>query len=166
MPPAPPVWGTIGLGFVGFAASALVTALLYVLGPCYEAPAAASRLCGGFGCGWLLATLIVGTRYSMGSVQIDTALLAIFPLISFLIYASNGYPAALVGVRPVSDAALRGSLKDLRNIPTVLFSLLLFFQFGNECSLAGWLPLFLIHRLGTSPEWPSSGWQVTFQHCF
>src|ERR1039457_7733027 len=27
----------------------------------------------------------------------------------------------------------------------------LFFQFGNEWSIAGWLPLFLIRRLGISP---------------
>jgi fucose permease len=35
----------------------------------------------------------------------------------------------------------------------VLFSLLLFFQFGNEWAIAGWLPLFLIHRLGANPVW-------------
>jgi fucose permease len=29
--------------------------------------------------------------------------------------------------------------------------LVLFFQFGNEWSMAGWLPLFLIRRLGISP---------------
>jgi fucose permease len=34
----------------------------------------------------------------------------------------------------------------------VLFALLLFFQFGNECSIAGWLPIFLIRRLGFSPS--------------
>jgi FHS family glucose/mannose:H+ symporter-like MFS transporter len=28
---------------------------------------------------------------------------------------------------------------------------LLFFQFGNEWSIAGWLPLFLVRRLGMSP---------------
>ena len=33
----------------------------------------------------------------------------------------------------------------------VLFSLLLFFQFGNEWAIAGWLPLFLSQRLGISP---------------
>jgi fucose permease len=33
----------------------------------------------------------------------------------------------------------------------VLFALLLFFQFGNESSLAGWLPLLLIRRVGLSP---------------
>jgi len=34
----------------------------------------------------------------------------------------------------------------------VLLALLLFFQFGNEWSIAGWLAIFLIHRLGASPE--------------
>jgi FHS family glucose/mannose:H+ symporter-like MFS transporter len=33
----------------------------------------------------------------------------------------------------------------------VLLSLLLFIQFGNEWSIAGWLPLLLIQRLGVSP---------------
>ena len=38
------------------------------------------------------------------------------------------------------------------NPGVVLFGLLLFFQFGNEWSIAGWLPLFLIRRLGMSPR--------------
>jgi fucose permease len=33
----------------------------------------------------------------------------------------------------------------------VLLSMLVFFQFGNEWSIAGWLPLYLIQRLGMSP---------------
>jgi fucose permease len=33
----------------------------------------------------------------------------------------------------------------------VLLALLLFFQLGNEWAIAGWLPLFLIQRLGISP---------------
>jgi len=33
----------------------------------------------------------------------------------------------------------------------VLFALVLFFQFGNEWSIAGWLPVFLIQRIGVSP---------------
>ncbi len=43
-------------------------------------------------------------------------------------------------------------LRDFQNPGAVLFSLLLFFQFGNEWSMAGWLPLFLIRRLGISPQ--------------
>jgi FHS family glucose/mannose:H+ symporter-like MFS transporter len=33
-----------------------------------------------------------------------------------------------------------------------MFSLLLFFQSGNEWALAGWLPIYLIRRLGLNPE--------------
>jgi fucose permease len=47
---------------------------------------------------------------------------------------------------------LRDILRDFTNPGAVLFALLLFFQFGNEWSIAGWLPLFLIRRLGISPE--------------
>jgi fucose permease len=42
-------------------------------------------------------------------------------------------------------------LAELRSPGAVLFSLVLFFQFGNEWAVAGWLPLFLSQRLGISP---------------
>ncbi len=48
---------------------------------------------------------------------------------------------------------MRQTLRSARSVAAVLFSLLLFFQFGNEWALAGWLPLFLIHRLGANPVW-------------
>jgi FHS family glucose/mannose:H+ symporter-like MFS transporter len=41
---------------------------------------------------------------------------------------------------------------ELRSPSAVLFSLVLFFQFGNEWAIAGWLPLFLSQRLGLSPS--------------
>jgi fucose permease len=54
------------------------------------------------------------------------------------------------------DSARQPSLgqafADFRSPAALLFALLLFFQFGNEWSIAGWLPLFLIQRLGISPE--------------
>ena len=34
----------------------------------------------------------------------------------------------------------------------MLFSRPSFVQSGNEWAIAGWLPLFLIHRLGVNPE--------------
>jgi FHS family glucose/mannose:H+ symporter-like MFS transporter len=40
----------------------------------------------------------------------------------------------------------------LKTPAAVLLSLILFCQLGNEWAVAGWLPLFLIHRLGISPE--------------
>jgi fucose permease len=48
---------------------------------------------------------------------------------------------------PLSEAA-----KNLRTVMAILFALLLFFQFASEWSIAGWLPVFLIDRLGLSPE--------------
>ena len=42
-------------------------------------------------------------------------------------------------------------MRDFRSLGALLFALLLFFQFGNEWSIAGWLPLFLVRRLGMSP---------------
>jgi fucose permease len=43
-------------------------------------------------------------------------------------------------------------MEDLRSPLAILFALLLFFQFGNEWSIAGWLPVLLIDRLGLSPS--------------
>jgi fucose permease len=42
-------------------------------------------------------------------------------------------------------------MRDLRSVLAILFALLLFFQFASEWSIAGWLPVFLIDRLGLSP---------------
>ncbi len=156
VPPISPVWRVTALGFVGAAGGALVTALLYVLEPNFaEAPASIANLAGVlFGCGCLVATLMGAITYFAGSLQIQTLLLAIIPLIYLAIYARNKYPAALEIVqRPREEAAIRETLRDLRSIAAVLFSLLLFFQFGNEWAIAGWLPLFLIHRLGSNPMW-------------
>lgn len=155
VPPVSAFWRLVGLVCVGVSGGALVTALLYVLEPYYEkTPAAAASLSGMlFGGGCLLATVVTGVTYFTGSVQIVTALLALIPLSFLAIYATNRYPAALVPTRRHHDTAALESLKDLRSIAAVLFSLLLFFQFGNEWAIAGWLPLFLIHRLGSNPEW-------------
>src|SRR5262249_13026063 len=51
----------------------------------------------------------------------------------------------------IAQPSLRQALEDFRSPGAVLFALLLFFQFGNEWSLAGWLPLLLIRRVGLSP---------------
>jgi fucose permease len=48
--------------------------------------------------------------------------------------------------------AVEPSRNSFRGIGGILFALLLFFQFGNEWAIAGWLPLFLIRRIGLSPQ--------------
>jgi fucose permease len=55
----------------------------------------------------------------------------------------------VTGLRP--EPPFRQAVADFRSRGAVLLALLLFFQFGNEWSIAGWLPVFLIHRLGVSP---------------
>lgn len=43
-------------------------------------------------------------------------------------------------------------MRDFKSPAAVLFALLIFFQFGNEWAIAGWLPVYLIQRLGIGPE--------------
>ncbi len=164
---APPVaagWRMLGLGIVGLSAGALATALLYGLEPYFvKAPAVTVNRAGiFFGCGCLLATLMVGLTYFAGSIRIETALLSVIPLIFALSYAGTRYPVALRPVKPRQQDPVRETLKDLRSIAAVLFSVLLFVQFGNEWAIAGWLPLFLIHKLGTNPVWAISALALYF----
>jgi len=156
VPPVAPLWRMVGLAFIGAAAGALATALLYLLAPYFAAaPAAMVNLTGVLFCwGCLLSTLIVSVTYFAGSVQIETGLLAIVPLLYFIIYAFNKLPVARQPVQAREEETRhRDTLRDVRSIGAALFALLLFFQFGNEWAIAGWLPLFLIHRLGINPVW-------------
>ena len=67
-------------------------------------------------------------------------------------FFTANYAKAKITPRPMlQQVPLSQLLRDFRNPGAILFSLLLFFQFGNEWSIAGWLPLFLIRRLGISP---------------
>jgi fucose permease len=152
-PPIPVWWRLLALSFVGVAGGALMSALIYVLEPSYEeSPAATINLAGMlFGLGCLLATLIVGVTYVFGAFRIQTALLAAIPLIFFVVYVRNQYAPAMTPVLRREEELRRESLRDLRSVAAVLFSLLLFFQFGVEWTIAGWLPMFLIRRLGTNP---------------
>ena len=155
-PPIPTAWRICGLACIGLSGGALTTALLYALEAYFlQAPAALANLAGLlFGGGCLLSTAMVGITYFAGSVQIETALLAIVPLIYFVLYANNKFPAALAPAEfSEEENRIRESLRSLRSIAAILFGLLLFVQFGNEWAIAGWLPLFLIHRLGVNPVW-------------
>lgn len=155
-PPAAAIWRMAGLGLLGAAGGLLATSLLYLLEPYFsKSPATAANRAGAlFGCGCLISTVMIGTTYFAGSVVIETALLALAPLIFFIAFFVNKSPTARQSVEIKEDETRRREmLRDMRSIAAVLFSLLLFFQFGNEWAIAGWLPLFLIHRLGVNPVW-------------
>jgi MFS family permease len=152
-PPVAPGWRIAGLAGLGMSAGGLTAALICAMEQAFAAaPAATANVAGLlFGCGCLLATLVTGIAYVAGSVRWGTASLAVLPLLYLFLYLRSSHPPARNRVEPRKEDPLREKLKDLRSIATVLFSLLVFFQFGNEWALAGWLPLFLIHRLGISP---------------
>jgi MFS transporter, FHS family, glucose/mannose:H+ symporter len=155
-PPAQPAWRIAGLAFLGAAAGLFMTALLHILQPYFaRASAVMANLAGVlFGCGCLLATLMLSVTYFASSVRIQTALLALAPLLFGILYLVNKHPGAR-SIAPLSSeqTLVREALRDLRSVAAVLFSLLLFVQFGNEWAIAGWLPLYLIHRLGSNPAW-------------
>ena len=164
-PPAGTGWRIAGLAVLGMSAGALTPALLHAMEPAFSAsPASTANIAALlFGCGCLVATLITGIAYAAESVRWATIALAALPLFYLFLYLRSSHPPARNRAEPRQEEdALRETLKDLRTIATVLFSLLVFFQFGNEWALAGWLPLFLIHRLGISPVLALAGLGLYF----
>jgi fucose permease len=148
-PPASPWLRVAGLLVMGFGAGLLNMALFYAISRSYQADAAGTVNRGGiwYGLGCMVVTLLVaGTFY----VPVSTMLLvmAVIPGIFAAIYANSRYVAPPEGAHPT----LRQALADFKSPGAVLFALLLFFQFGNEWSIAGWLPIFLIRRVGISPK--------------
>jgi FHS family glucose/mannose:H+ symporter-like MFS transporter len=148
-PPFSP-WGRVlGLALLGCAAGILHTAIFHAISPMYRHdPAATVNLAGilfGLGC-LVVALLVSGTFYAYTAPIIQLWIAAI-PGLFAVGYARTDFTQQTVP-HPPSPRAL---LSELRSPGAVLFSLLLFFQFGNEWAVAGWLPLFLIQRLGISP---------------
>ncbi len=153
-PPVAPGWRILGMFFVGLSAGSIGTSLLYGLEPWFCSEPAAALNTGGalFGAGCTLATLLVAATYFTGSVQIETALLAAVPMLYCAFLFRNRYePASKPFAKRGGEERRRSALKDTRSVAAVLFSLLLFLQSGNEFVIAGWLPLFVIQRLGANP---------------
>jgi len=152
-PPASPWWRVAGLLLLGIGAGLLNMALFHAISPSYQSDAAGTATKGGiwYGLGCLTATLLVASTLSVAGTSYVSSLLAfmaVVPAIFAAIYAKSFYPARQEGAQPT----LRQALEDFRSPGAVMLAALLFFQFGNEWSIAGWLPLFLIRRVGLSPE--------------
>jgi MFS family permease len=148
----PPIswwWRAAGMLVLGASAGCLNMALFHAISPSYQADVAGAVIRGGiwYGVGCLTATLLVaGTFYAYG-VRTILLFMAAAPALFAVLYARTRF-------EPVAERAvpsLRQALEDFRSVGAILFALLLFFQFGNEWSLAGWLPLVLIRRVGLSP---------------
>jgi FHS family glucose/mannose:H+ symporter-like MFS transporter len=148
-PPFSPWWRVAGLLLIGFAAGVLHTAIFQAISPMYRHdPAATINLAGilfGLGC-LTVALLVSGTFYAYSAPAIQTWI-AVIPALFGWLYVRAKFESRPVPHHPSPKAIL----SELRSPGAVLFSLLLFFQFGNEWAVAGWLPIFLIQRLGISP---------------
>ena len=150
VPPPAPAWSRmIGIGVLGLAAGLLHQAIFHAISPMYrKAPAATVNLGGTlFGVGSVTVALLISGAYWAYSLPAMMVMLAIAPTVAAIIYARSRYPAP----PPATEVSIRQVLDELRTPTAVFFALLLFFQFGNEWAVAGWLPLFLVHRLGINP---------------
>ena len=149
-PPASAWLRVAGLLVLGVGAGLLNMALFYAISRRYQADAAGTVNRGGiwYGLGCLAATLLVAGTFYAYSVPSILIFMAAIPGVFAGIYAKSRYVAPPEGEHPT----LRQALADFRSPGAVLFALLLFIQFGNEWSIAGWLPLFLIRRVGISPK--------------
>ena len=148
-PPASPWLRASGLAFLGLGAGLLNLALFYAISPNYQADAASTVNRGGiwYGLGCLAATLLVWGTFYAYTVPSILIFMAVVPGLFGGIYARCSYTAP----PEAAHRTLRDAFQDFRSVGAVLFALLLFIQFGNEWSIAGWLPIFLIRRVGISP---------------
>src|SRR5208283_1457493 len=142
-------WRICGLLFLGACAGALNRTLFQAISASYRHDATATVIRGGiwFGLGCLAATLLVFGAFYAYSVPTILLFMAVAPAAFAVLYYKTSSPAPEQAANPSRMQVLN----DFRSPGAVLFALLLFFQFGNECSIAGWLPIFLIRRLGVSP---------------
>ncbi|MFN7648736.1 MAG: MFS transporter [Acidobacteriota bacterium] len=149
--PVPPSLRMAGLFAVGLSAAIVNTAIFHAITPMYQHdPASTVNLAGiFFGLGSLATSiLIAGTfnTYSAAAILLIIACIPLFYLLAWL--RARHSPTA---PRPGEFPSLAVAARNFRSPGAILFTLLLFFQFGNEWAIAGWLPLFVVQRLGESP---------------
>lgn len=149
-PAASPWWRMAGILLVGCGNGLLNTGVFHAISPAYRHDAAATIILAGtfFGLGCMVTALLVAGTFYVYTVPSILVFLALIPGYFIALYARSASPERAQLRHP----SLRQVLKDFRSPAAVLLTLLLFFQFGNEWAIAGWLALFLSQRLGVSPE--------------
>jgi hypothetical protein len=147
-PPAGSAWLRAGgLFALGAGAGLLNVALFHGISPRYQRDPAGTVVIGGawYGIGCLAATLLVAGTFYAYTVTSILIFMAVVPGLYAGLYWRTRIPAVAVTERSVREV-----LADFRSPGAILFAALLFFQFGNEWSIAGWLPIFLIRRVPMS----------------
>lgn len=143
------LWRAAGFFLLGACLSPLNASLMHAVTPLYERdPAATLNLAGAFlGMGSVVTALLVAATFFAYPVPRILLLLALMPALMRVLFGRTRFEQ-LPTPPPVP---LRKVWEDVRSPEAVMLGLLLFFQSGNEWSISGWLPLFLIQRLGLSP---------------
>ena len=147
-PPAQAWYQALALFGTGMAAGVMNTAVLEAVTPCYESSPATITLTGGifFGAGSVLAAFLLAQSFGYTIAMRVLALTAVAPAMAGIFVGMMR-----IEVRPLAEVTLTRAMSDLRSPLAIMFALLLFFQFANEWSMAGWLPILLIDRMGLSP---------------
>jgi fucose permease len=148
--PVPAWWRMLGLLWLGVSAGVTNTAVFHAISTPFEHDHAATINLAGtaFGLGCLVTALLVAGTFYVYTVPSILILLATVPGFFAVSYARWRSPQRAA----INEPSIRQAFQDFKSPGAVLFSLLLFFQFGNEWAIAGWLPLFLTQRVGISPE--------------
>ncbi len=148
-PPAPAWTRMIGMFIIGVGGGLLQAAIFQAISAIYQHDPVATANLGAtlFGLGCITTALVFAGTFYIYTVPSILILLAIIPGLFTIAFAKVRYrPVTGELRRPIKEV-----LGDLRSPTAVLFAVLLFFQFGNEWAIAGWLPLFAVQRLGISP---------------
>ena len=150
VPPVSGWWREGGMAVMGFAAGLLNTGLFQAITADYSRDRAGTVIKGGifYGLGCFAATVLAAGTLNTYTVPAILTFMAVVPGLYTGLYAK----ADLSVQGHVEQPTIRQAFRDFRSLGAVLFALLLFFQFGNEWSIAGWLPVFLIRRIGFSPK--------------
>ncbi len=149
-PPFAAWWRLPGLALLGCAAGVLHTAIFHAISPVYRRDPAATVNMGGawLGLGCFAVALLISRIFYLYTAAAIQIWLALIPGFFAVAYARSRFaPFTDTLVQPTHEL-----WSELRSPDAVLLSLVLFFQFGNEWAIAGWLPLFLSQRLGLSPS--------------
>lgn len=149
-PPMPALWRFVGLFWVGASAGLLHAGMFQAVSPLYQRDrGAATNLAGiTFGLGCVVTALLVWGTYYVYTVPSILILFAVLP--GF--FAGFSAKAKLPRTPTARSITFSQVIRAFKTPGTVMFTLLLFFQCANEWAIAGWLALFLIRRLGVSPE--------------
>lgn len=143
-------WRRGAFSGLGVALGLLHASLFQLIAPVYERSAAAVVNLSGilFGAGSLGASLLVAGSFGAYQLWLPMTLFAAIAFGYGVWYARSRFPEITRVPELLGPAEDR---PDYRSLSAIAIVVVVFLQFGNEWSVAAWLPLFLVQRLGVSP---------------